>query len=612
MRLFSGIIIALLLTLSSSNVFSISEKDSLLTITKTSKNKIQIAEAALQLSNIYTNSASYDTALNLLKTAYETYTSENNEKRIIDCYMQYGILESYRGDYPRSANYFLRSLQYAEKTNDTNTFYAVCINLASVYSALEEYKKARYYLHKINPDDISENILLHINYLGNLGQIEYELGNFQIALNYLKQGIQLFGPNSEDLNLIQFYILSGDCALKLNLFDEAKNYYSKAKNFTDAGMFPIQEAHVYYGLAQLYLSINPNEALNYSKKSLEIASRNSVLDLVANNHELQSKIYVQLGDYKESLRQYKLYDSAQAKVFSEETKNDIQLLEANYQVQKSKSDIEKLELTNERNKLKNLLYLFGVLSALSIIVVLFILLRRRKLLNDELNKSNSVKDKLLSIIAHDLKSPLNNIVTVIDGIHRDEYSKEELSSIIESLNTQTSITLETLENLLKWGQAQLRGIHTNPIELSLKNEIDAVINLNKVYAESKNINVRSELSDDIKVVFDKDHFDFIIRNYISNAIKFSFSGESVLVKVEMKENEVTISVLDEGTGISAENAKSLFLPSPVINQGTGKEKGSGLALSLCKEFALLNNSTVGYKANTPKGSIFYLSIYNNR
>ncbi len=591
--------------------YAFSEKDSLLNITQTNKNKNQVAEAALQLSAIYTNSASYDTALSLLKKAYEIYTAENNEKRIIDCYMQYGILESYRGDYPRSANYFLRSLQYAERTNDTNTFYAVCVNLASVYSALEEYKKARYYLHKINPEDISQNLLLHVNYLGNLGQIEYELGNFQIALNYLKQGIQLFGQNSEDLNLIQFYILAGDCALKLNLDNEAKEYYQKAKAFTDNGMFPIQEAHVYYGLAQLYIKSNPHIALENSKKSLDIAHKNSVLDLVADNHELQSKIYVILGDYKESLNQYKLFDSAQAKVFSEETKNDIKLLEANYQVQKSKSDIEKLLLTNEKNKLKDLLYLFGVLSTLAIIVVLFILLRRRKIINNKLNKSNSVKDKLLSIIAHDLKSPLNNIVAVIDGIHKEEYSQEELNKIIESLNTQTSITLETLENLLKWGQAQLRGIQTNPVQLSLKKEIDAIIKLNKVYAQSKHIEVFNELSEDIKVVFDKDHFDFIIRNFISNAIKFSFPKSKVSIKVENKTttDEVIISVYDEGVGVSTSAEKSLFKTSPIVNEGTLHEKGSGLALNLCNEFALLNNSEVAYKANSPKGSIFYLVIH---
>lgn len=587
-------------------LFANNEIDSLTKAANSSIDKKLKAQAFYQLSTRYASHADYTNAISNLNKAFEIYNSINDERNVIECYLQFGIIESFRGDYPHSANYFLRSLLYAEKNNDTTVLYAVCINLTSVYSALENYKKANYYLSKINVDDLKKDINLRVNYLGNKGQIEYELGNYALALKNLEEGISIFDPNIPDFNLIQLLILTGDCALKLNDIPKALSNYTNALNLANQGDFPVQMAHIYYGLANVYKNSDKNLAVTYSNKSLGFAKKFEVLDLVANIHKLKSEIYSELGNNKLALEEYKLYDLAIDSVFSMESKDNIDLLEANYKVEKSNHDIEKLTLVNEKNTLEKSIYLLVSIATLIVIVLLVLSLRKRNFLNNKLKKSNIVKDKLLSIIAHDLKSPLYNISTVLTEIENKTFTKEEQTKIIQNLTSQTDITVETLENLLKWGQAQLRGIVINQIEFNLVDEINRNVALFQAQLINKSINISVDISKDINVKFDKDHFDFIIRNLIGNAIKFSYKNSKINFRMEMQGiYKIKLIIQDFGTGIQSADANSIFLPSPNIRLGTNNEKGSGLGLVLCKEFAEANSGSISFYTEVGKGSEFY-------
>lgn len=585
------------------------KSDSLINITNTSTDKKQLAEAYAQLSTIYMSRASYDSASQFLNKSFEFYHSLNDERNIIECYLQFGIIESYRGDYPHSANYLLRCLLYAEKYKDTTVLYAVCINLTSVYSALEEYNKANYYLSKINKDDLNKDINLKVNYLGNKGQIEYELGNYSLALQNLEEGIALFDRNTPDVNLIQLLILTGDCAVKLNQNSKANQYYSNALALANKGIFPVQLAHIYYGLANVNRSNDPGLSLSFAKKSLGLAVKYEVLDLVANNHMLMSDVYSAQGNDRLALVEYKLYNIAIDSVYSIDAKESISLLEANYKVAKSTSEIEKLILINEKNDLEKSTYLLIAIATFIVVIVLVYSLRKRNVLNIKLNKSNVVKDKLLSIIAHDLKSPLHNIITVLNEIDQNTFTKDEQTKIIKDLTSQTDVTLETLENLLKWGQAQLKGVNVNMVNFELKKEVDKNIELFQAQLFSKQISIDINIPATLTIKYDKDHFDFIIRNLLANAIKFSYSGSKISIDAETKDDsKVKLSIQDFGIGIPYSDSDSIFHPSPRIRLGTNNEKGSGLALSLCNEFSEANGSVIGFDSKENQGTSFYLII----
>lgn len=589
-----------------------SVKDSLYSMFKSSPDISAKAEIALQLASEYTNRTNYDSSEYYLDYAYQSFININDERNIMNCYMQYGILESYKGNYTLAANYLLRTLIYAEKANNSSIYSIVYLNLASVYSALEEYKKAKYYLLKIDAQELKQNILLNINYLGNIGQLEYELGNFESALDYLNKGIALLGDNKQDVTLIQFYIIAGDCAYELKNVDLALSYYNKANLNIDKTVLPLQYAHLTHGLAKLFKNSNTQLALNYVNNSMEYAKLHQIPDLIVDNYLLQSEIYENQGKAGIALQLLKKYQSAKDSLRIDEVNKNIEVLESNYELEKSKSYIEKLQLINEKNILKNLIYLIFVIITILTSFLLFILLKNRNKINKELKRANIVKDKLLSIVSHDLKSPLNNILAVLDGIAKDDYSKEELEVILSGLNNQTLATVDTLDNILQWGKAQLRGISVQKTELNIESHLNYSIDLHRAQLINKSIQIekRGEIKSIIQ--FDKDHLDFILRNLISNAIKFSYANSKIIVDVTKTEEFVSISVIDQGIGLQAAELSSIFSSLPSIKTGTSNEKGTGLALSLSKEFADINNAEIGYMANVPNGSVFYLKVFVNK
>jgi signal transduction histidine kinase len=597
------------LALSSS---ALSVKDSLIKIYTTQYEPKAKAEAALQLANIYTNRTIYDSSEFYLKNAYLESVNIEDERIIMNCYMQYGILESYKGNYTLAANYLLRTLIYADKNKDKFILSAVYVNLASVYSALEEYKKAKFYLLKIDQEELRNNQLLLINYLGNLGQLEYELKNYENALSYLLRGISLFGKNSQDLNLVQFYIIAGDCAYELNKESEALEYYSKANLLIDKNTLPLHYAHLTHGLARLFKNTKTKLALDYVNTSMQYAKQHQIQDLVVDNYLLQSEISQKMGNLTEALAYYKRYHAAKDSLKLYEVNNNIDKLESNYELVKSKSYIEKLQLINEKNIFKNITYLIIVIVTALTSILLFFSLKNRNKINKELKNANIVKDKLLSILSHDLKSPLKNVVGVLDGIVKDDFSKEELEIIINSINNQTLATLDTLDNILHWGKAQLRGIYVNKVKVDVNVLINEIVQLHKSQLVNKKITIEFINDNNLNVQFDQAHFEFIIRNLVSNAIKFSYQNSVIEILVEDKSNPgyTTIQVKDKGIGIQSNDYNSIFSSLPPIRTGTSNEKGTGLALSLCKEFADMNKAIIGYKPNTNAGSIFFIAVEN--
>jgi signal transduction histidine kinase len=445
-----------------------------------------------------------------------------------------------------------------------------------------------------------------------LAQLEYELANYKNALSYLRTGIEILDDYPVDINLIQFYIIAGDCAYQLKEFDLSLGYYNKANINIDKNTLPLQYAHLTHGLAKLFKSTKSNIALNYANTSMEFAQLHQVKDLIIDNYSLQSEIYENLGNKTKALQLLKLHQSYKDSLRLNEINKNIAVLESNYELIKSKSYIEKLQLINEKNILKNLIYLIFVIITIFTSILLFFLLKNRNQINRELKRANLVKDKLLSIISHDLKSPLNNIVTVLDGIAKDDYSKDELELIINSLNNQTLATVDTLDNILQWGKTQLRGIVVNKTILDADSQIQDNIKIHNAQLINKGLTIQYSGINDLKIMFDKDHFDFIIRNFISNAIKFSYENSIVEINIESDEqlDFITISVIDHGVGLQLSEIDTIFSSVPSIKTGTSNEKGTGLALSLSREFAELNGAKIGYSPNPPRGSVFFIKIQN--
>lgn len=230
---------------------------------------------------------------------------------------------------------------------------------------------------------------------------------------------------------------------------------------------------------------------------------------------------------------------------------------------------------------------------------------------NELEISNATKNKFFRIIAHDLRNPISTVVNTTGLIvsNIQEFDKERTKYFVEELNKLSLTTYNLLENLLDWSTSQMGEIKYNPKILELSSIIAENIELVKSKIESKNIDLHVDVGEDIRILADSNMIYTIIRNLISNAVKFTHDNGKIAIEAELKDDFCYLSVSDNGLGISDENLKNLFkIEKDVRTLGTRNERGSGLGLILCKEFVELNGGKIFVESELGKGSKFTISI----
>jgi signal transduction histidine kinase len=230
---------------------------------------------------------------------------------------------------------------------------------------------------------------------------------------------------------------------------------------------------------------------------------------------------------------------------------------------------------------------------------------------EELKKLNASKDKFFSIISHDLRSPFNSLLGVTEFITQsfDEMSTAEIKEAVTNINQSSQQVYNLILNLLEWSRIQTGRLYIEKSELNLSELIENVINLYQQNAGAKEIKLRFNSSEKLIAYADKYMIETVIRNLVSNAIKFTPKGGKVEVNSVKKENFVEVTITDNGLGISKENQRKLFrIDQQFKTEGTANEKGTGLGLILCKEFIEKNDGTINLKSEEGKGSKFIFTI----
>jgi len=228
-----------------------------------------------------------------------------------------------------------------------------------------------------------------------------------------------------------------------------------------------------------------------------------------------------------------------------------------------------------------------------------------------LSEANGTKDRFFSIIGHDLKSPFNSIVgfseILLEQINIKDYNGIENYARI--IHDSSNRAMNLLTNLLEWSRTQTGRIEFNPEYFELITIINEVVELLNGTAQQKSIFISKKLPHDIPVLADKAMVKTILRNLISNAIKFTNPGGEIIISIEQKEKELIVSVADNGVGIKKENIDKLFrIDYSYSTLGTNKETGTGLGLLLCKEFIEMNSGNIWAESNEVNGSIFNFSL----
>ena len=230
----------------------------------------------------------------------------------------------------------------------------------------------------------------------------------------------------------------------------------------------------------------------------------------------------------------------------------------------------------------------------------------------ELKRINNQKDKYFSLLAHDLKSPFISLLGYSEFLANEveNLSQEEIREYASSINVSSRGIYNLLENLLQWSSFQTGRLDYSPENFVLNDILDEVFFLYYSYAVKKGINLKNNLhSGKIKAYADKNMVSTILRNLVSNAIKFTSKGGIVSISSSKAENNILLKVEDTGRGITEDKLDSLFtIEKSIASEGTEKEKGSGLGLVLCKEFIEKNNGEIFVKSVPGKGTSFEITI----
>jgi signal transduction histidine kinase len=237
----------------------------------------------------------------------------------------------------------------------------------------------------------------------------------------------------------------------------------------------------------------------------------------------------------------------------------------------------------------------------------------RKLKESELNlkQLNATKDKFFSIIGHDLRNPLNALLgfsELISGNTRN-YTMEEIRKYNKIINDSARNIHQLIENLLDWSRSQAGNIEFSPRYCDLLTVTSDIQKIFNIQIDNKNINIHNNIPGDLKVFADKNLLSTILRNLVSNAIKFTPPGGHITLSANKSDGQVNISIADTGAGMTMEQIDNLFqLDTNLTKTVTSEEKGTGLGLILCKEFVEIHKGTIRVDSEPDKGSVFTFTL----
>ncbi len=234
-----------------------------------------------------------------------------------------------------------------------------------------------------------------------------------------------------------------------------------------------------------------------------------------------------------------------------------------------------------------------------------------RLQSDELLAMNKLKDRLFSIISHDLRGPLINLNDIIKMLNEGMITEEEFKSFVPQLSKNIGYTTGLLENLLFWSKSQLQGEVVKPVYFNLKEVSVNILHLFENTIHEKEILIENNIQLTCKVYADKDMIQLVVRNLISNAVKFSKRGGSIKLTTRTEGNYTILCVTDTGVGISEADQKKLFEQETFTTRGTDNEQGTGLGLLLCKDFIEKNGGSIWVESEIGKGSKFCVRIPNS-
>lgn len=558
-----------------------------------------LATALLSKGVIYNQVGKYSDAMECYFQVLRLCEKIDSDYLLRSSYNNLGIVYINIDNLPMALDYFQKALAIAQKSKQPKEVFPILVNIAELLTVENKLDEALQYntralsISKEEQDSLGTAIILF-----NIGDIYRRKGNFDKALINLDHSLEI--------------------SRKLN--DKEGIAYS------------------YNSIAELYVA-RGNYVLStrFALLSLNESSQAGNVELQQHSFGILAEGYKHQQKYKEALHYRELEVALNDSIYNIEKDKAVAKLQSTYELEKKQYQIDLLnkdkiiqqkELTRE--KFTRNTFIVGVILLSLLILFLIrtnstkekindllknrnkeILLQKKEILqqNRRLEELNAVKNKLLSVISHDLRSPLHSLQGIINLMNTANLSGEELSMLFERAGKTLGHTSHLLDNLLYWARSQMEGAQVNPEHFELINTVQENVRLMQTQADDKKVSLEMVVPESVKVYADAAMIDIVIRNLLANAVKFSTVGDTVWVTVTVETKNVRVTVRDEGLGIRQEDQPKLFNRAVTFTTpGTSNEKGTGLGLFLCKELVEKNGGAIAFESEFGKGSSFSFTI----
>jgi len=544
------------------------------------------------LGNDYSDLGRYDEAYYYFTQSYRVARAIDDQMRMAIATYNIGNVLKDLGQYELALNHFNFSRELSKKIDDLDGLVYITNAVGELYLKKKEYKQAEDYLLTALKELRERKItIIEPRVLKGLARLQFELKNYKQSLGY---------------------------------YDSASVIHKKANN-----QFGVAEVNL--GISEIYMEQQKfDEAEDLIEQSLVTARRNNAHKMTIDCLQKLSYLAEKRGDFESGLAYHKNYKQLEDSLYSQEMLARMFQDQLRFQTELKDSEIAALSKTKteqastlkRQELLRNILV---VVVALTVILLFSVYRsgRRRIRINNlliehqqeikkrsqELEQLNQVKDKFLSIVSHDLRSPIRALSSILNLAEQKNITQEEFRQLTGDLRKQFDNAHTFISNLLDWALLQMDKLKIQPVKVELATVVEE--NLRMVESmQMKEIHFENKVASGTYGLADPNMLNLILRNLVLNAIKFSEPGGKIEVNCKDYDKQfVVISVKDHGVGISKEVQKLLFDKfSAYSSRGTANEKGTGLGLILCKEFVEKNGGKIWFESEEWHGSTFYFTI----
>ncbi|MDH7447790.1 tetratricopeptide repeat-containing sensor histidine kinase [Aquimarina sp. 2201CG14-23] len=595
---------------------ALSYQDKLLNASKSIKYHKGIGDLYTQIGNVYNLTHKHIKAFHNYDKAIVYYNIANHPRGLAIINNNKSTIEQGRGNAESAINYILEANLYFERVKDSVVLSSTYNNLANIYSDIENIELAQeFYKKSIDLKRKNNSSKLGAS-LNNLALLYIELNKLDNAKTLLEESLEISKKNKNSTSTALAYNRLGSLAYTNKEYNKATKYYDSSYISAEKSQNKKLSANVKQQLGLIAIKTQKyDQAEELLAEARVELMKLKTPPLLLSNYQHAATLDSARGNFEGAFAWQKKYQELADQNSSEETTEKITQTEARF-----KSEIEQLNRIDEQEKreiqTKESLFRYRIFTfislAISIIISILLIViaksrKERKRYIKELNESNQVKNKLFSIISHDLKNEIHGLDGTLNLLKEDAISTEEFQEIVPLLANRTHQTSIMLNNLLNWSKSQMKELNPKPIEFNINDVISSKFTFFEPKAEIKDIKLNNKL-DPTMVFADKDMFSIVSQNLIANAIKFCNPGDSITLLSHEKEKHYEICFEDTGVGIPKENLHKLFAEDHFTTEGTGQETGTGLGLRICKELIELNKGKIMVKSIYGQGSTFCITL----